>query len=171
MKTYAIRQAGESDLDRLVAMRLALQTLMERRNPSLWRLSEIGRAQARDKLTRLLQDADTLVLVAESMGGEAIGMVIGHVQQQVELWPEIAGFIDTLFVEEAWRRRGVGTALVARLCQFFAERNIEEVTLRYVIGNTEGEQFWTGLGFMPRLITAGTSRRALAARLARMTEE
>jgi len=168
MKSYTIRQAGESDLDRLVAMRLALQTHMERRNPSLWRLSEVGRAQARDKLTRLLQDADTLVLVAEGVGGGVIGIVIGHVQRQVELLPEIAGFIDTLFVEEAWRRRGVGTALVARLCRFFAQRNIEEVTLRYVIGNTEGEQFWTGLGFTPRLITAGTSRRALEAQLAKL---
>ena len=47
--------------------------------------------------------------------------------------------------------------MVEALCRFFDSEGVEEVTLRYVVGNTVAEQFWTKLSFKPVLMTALTS--------------
>jgi len=64
-----------------------------------------------------------------------------------------------VFVEEPYRRRGVGTRLVLALCQFFAAHGVEDISLRYVIGNRQAERFWNRLGFEPRIITVGARRQ------------
>jgi ribosomal protein S18 acetylase RimI-like enzyme len=162
---YLIRAAVESDLDSLVALKLALQDHMELSNPTIYPLSPVGRAEVRTELAKQPQEDGTLVLLAESAQGEAIGMVIGQVQHQTRLLPETLANIGVLYVKDHWRRYGVGTALVNRLLGFFAERDAEEISVRYVVGNKEAERFWEGLGFERRIITAGASRKALASRL------
>lgn len=165
MSDYTIRQAIESDLGSLVLLKLALQDHMERSNPSIYPLSLAGRAEVRAELSKQLQEEGTLALLAEATEGEAIGMVIGQVQRQTRLLPEILATIGILYVKGAWRRRGVGTALVRRLLEFFAAHGAEMVSVRYVVGNKEAERFWEGLGFERLIITAGASRKMLAAKL------
>jgi len=164
---WTIRRAHRGDLRDLVALRLALQAHLERGNPSLWRLSPKGRVEAQAKFVDLMGNEDAMVLVATDADGHVAGMATGQILRQEERIPGIAASINTLFVVEAWRRQGIGKALVAKLCDFFAAKDAEEITLRYVIGNSEAERFWSRLGLEPRIITAGTSRQDLAARLAR----
>jgi GNAT superfamily N-acetyltransferase len=165
MSDYLIRPAVESDLDSLASLKLALQDHMERSNPSIYPLSPTGRAEVGIELAKQLQDDDTLVLLAESAQGEAIGMIIGQVQRQSRLIPEALATVGALYVKEAWRRRGVGAALVRRLLEFFAAHDAEMISARYVVGNSEAERFWERLGFERRIITAGASQRALALKL------
>jgi len=42
---------------------------------------------------------------------------------------------------------------------------VEDVTLRYVIGNREAEEFWNGLGFQPIINTANARLMELEERL------
>lgn len=160
-----IREATEGDLEVLLALRLALQAHLERCNPSLWRISPEGKLRSKEMLTQLLQEEDSTILVAVDADQRIVGMIAGQVRQQHGYIPQIVGSVHWLFVGEAYRRRGIGRALVARLLAFFVAKGAEEITLRYVIGNVEAERFWIKLGFEPRIITAGTSLQALAARL------
>ncbi len=164
MSRFTLRRASEDDLAALVSMRLALQELMSQRDPAAWRPKAGAEEHARLQMQGWLRDPAYFVLVA-CAGDAIIGMAAGQVERQPDMLPSVIGHIRRVFVVEGWRQRGVGKALVARLCVFFAERGVEEVSLRYVSGNQEGERFWSGLGFEPRLITAGERLSGLEARL------
>jgi ribosomal protein S18 acetylase RimI-like enzyme len=148
--------ARESDLDRLVELKLALQDHMEKLNPDLWRLSATGCEQVRDQLAEFLSDQDSQVLVAMDNDGVIVGMTIGQIHTSENYVPPSTGSVGLLFVSESWRRRGIGTGLVRVLCQFFNSSGVEDIWVRYVVGNDEATNFWTKLGFRPRIISAGT---------------
>lgn len=167
MSAFTIRQAAEQDVDALVDMRLALQAHLVQRNPACWRLAADAGERIRLELQDELGDPDALLLVAGDGGDVCIGMGIGHVECQPGRRPATVGYIKQLFVAETWRKRGIGKALVARLCGFFADRSVEEVSLRYMIGNVEGERFWLSLGFEPRIVTASAPLSRLEAQLDR----
>jgi GNAT superfamily N-acetyltransferase len=166
MSEWIIRQATEGDLAALADMRMDLQELMTQRNPASWRLKEGAEERVRQELQAWLRDPDYLVLVA-CEGSAVVGMAAGRVERQPDTRPAVVGHIRRVFMAEGWRQRGIGKALVARLWDFFAAHGVEEVTLRYVSGNLEGERFWSGLGFEPRLVTAGEPLSGLEARLNR----
>ena len=166
MSVLSIREAQESDIDRLIEMRLALQKHHEERNPRVWRMSHAGRAGLRDGMLDLLSDRSVRVFVAVDDDGDLAGMVIASAIEGERHLPSMSGKMDWLFVSEAYRRRGIGIQLVKRVCQFFAEHHIEEVAVGYIAENTEAIQFWDKLGFEPRVITAGTKLRDLEAKLA-----
>ncbi len=153
---WTVRAARGSDLADLLELCLALQQHHEDRNSQIWQLSDQGRERMRDELIQLLADEDARVIVALDDAGRIVGMVIGRIIESHRHVPPISGRIGRLFVLEPWRRRGIGTELVKRVCQFFASRHAEDISITYIAGNTEASHFWDKLGFHPRLITAGT---------------
>jgi predicted GNAT family acetyltransferase len=66
------------------------------------------------------------------------------------------GTISTVYVIPKFRRKGIGTSLIRQLCEFFTSQNVEQVTLRYIIGNKQAEKFWKKLGFKPLIASAQT---------------
>ncbi len=168
MADYIVRPAHEDDIPDLIALRLALQAHLEASNPHIYRMSAEGRARAELQLRELLQSDDALLLVAETAAGRLGGMVTGEVKRYPHMEPALIATIGVMYVTPEWREQGVGTALVTKMLAFFHEKGAEEISLRYVIGNAEAERFWTGLGFEPRIITAGTSCAKLSALLRRL---
>src|SRR5262245_43745602 len=59
----------------------------------------------------------------------------------------VYGEIIDLAVEEAYRRRGIGTALVREAQRWFAAHRIRRVELRVSAYNDIGLAFWRKLGF------------------------
>ena len=163
---YALRLARKKDLDRLEILLLALQDHLKAANPSLWQMSEGARRGLRGQIANRLQAGDSLTLVAEHVEDGVVGMINGRVVRNTRYVPSQAGTIDQAFVRADHRRRGVGAALVAAICRFFSDQGVEDLSLRYVVGNEEAAAFWTALGFEPRIMTAGASRRQVEARLA-----
>jgi len=166
MSGWAIRHAREGDLEAMASMRVALQELMAQRNPASWRTTTAAVEHAHAELQGWLRDPDYLLLVASAEDGAPVAMAAGRVERQPDVRPAVVGHIRRVYVAEGWRHQGVGKALVAQLCRFFAARGVEEVTLRYVSGNEEGERFWASLGFAPRIITAGVALAEVETRLA-----
>jgi len=158
MSGWTIRIARESDLDRLVELRLALQDHIESCNPHIWRLSSEGRKRIREQLAALLAEPETRVVVATNEADAIVAMAVGRIHRRDDYVPRCTASIEMVFVEAPHRRQGVGTRLVAALCEFFASHNVEDISLRYIVGNREAERFWQNLGFQPRIITAGVRR-------------
>jgi ribosomal protein S18 acetylase RimI-like enzyme len=171
MSRWIIRVARESDIDQLMKLRLALQEHMERQNPRIWRLSVDGREQLRDQLARLLSDEDVRIFVAVDSSEMIIGMVVGRIATSDRYVPAIAGSIELLFVSGPWRRCGIGSDLVRRLCQLFASRSVEHISVRYVVGNDEATRFWTKLGFQPIIVTGAMKLRDLERKIAGVERE
>lgn len=165
MSVWTIRTAQESDIDQLTELRLALQKHYEDRNPQIWRLSANGRKRFKERFAQLLSDGDACVLVALDDSGEIVGMVVGQIRRDDRYIPAISGSIGRLFVSEVWRGRGIGTELVKQLCQFFASRHVEDISIYYIAGNSEAIRFWSELGFQPIMVTADTKLYELESRI------
>jgi GNAT superfamily N-acetyltransferase len=162
---YTLRPARAADLERLVELLLALQDQIERSNPDLWRMRPDARHNLKGQISGRLKAADSCALVAEHVEDGIVGAIFGRIVVNNRYTPSRAGQIDQAFVRPDHRRLGVGSRLVAQLCDFFASEGVEDVSLRYVAGNEEAAAFWTALGFAPRIITAGSAREALEQRL------
>jgi GNAT superfamily N-acetyltransferase len=97
----------------------------------------------------------------EQFGDGVVGVIYGRVVTNKGYLPSRTGMVDQAFVQPLHRRRGVGARLVAELCRFFVGQGIEDLSLRYVAGNEEAAGFWVALGFTPRIVTVGASRRVV----------
>ena len=159
-----IRKSKPSDIDVLVELSASLQSYLEHSNPRIWRKTEQWWRQWIEKLLELMVDENTLFLVAE-INEEVIGYVYGTVDYRTEYIPKTIGTIASIHIHEDFRRQSVGCKLVKRLCEFFKTKNVENVYLRYVIGNREAENFWNKLGFQPIMIIADSTIGDLMKRL------
>lgn len=156
-----IRKAKPKDSEALIKMRNNLQSHTERSNPDVWRLTDEGRSQIPAYIDETLANPDSIIFVAEE-GGKTVGYIEGYINSRNTHLPTTVGHILLCYVEEPYRRRGIGLSLVKSMCIYFKEEKVEEVNLRYVIGNREAERFWTELGFKPVIITALTDFKDLA---------
>lgn len=163
---YTIRRAFRTDLDPVVELLLALQDHLEASNPDLWQMTEEGRAGLRSQVARRMQAEDACCLVAEHETDGVVGVIFGRVLLNKRYTPSLAGSIDQAFVRTDHRRTGVGSRLTAEVCRFFAERGVDDLTLRYVMANEEAAAFWPSVGLSPRIITAGAKRETVEMRLA-----
>lgn len=164
MKGLLIRGATRSDVEKLVELRLLLQRHCEDSNRSIWHVTEEGKTSLKQKVESDLLDSKSHILVAK-MNEELIGFVHGQVTHRADYLPRTVGSISTAYVVEKFRRRGVGLRLVKQLCKLFDLEGVEDVTLRYVIGNREAEGFWKNLGFKPVITTAKTRLEELESKL------
>jgi GNAT superfamily N-acetyltransferase len=156
MGKILIRRASDSDAEQLAELRLLLQQHAEESNHSIWRITEEGKRFLKQKVENDLASSSGLVLVAE-MDGKVIGFVHGEVAHRTDYLPRSVGSISTTYVTKKFRRRGVGARLIVGLCMFFNSEGVEDVTVRYVIGNKEAEAFWKKLGFKPVITSAKTN--------------
>ena len=64
--------------------------------------------------------------------------------------PKITGsaaYIQWAYVEEAFRRHGIGQLLLAELLDWAKKQGANRVELQFIDGNQEAERFWTKMGF------------------------
>jgi GNAT superfamily N-acetyltransferase len=162
---YWLRPAQAADLDSLIELLLALQDRIEASNPELWRMKPEARHNLKGQISGRLKATDSCALVAEHDEDGIVGVIFGRIIVNNRYTPSRAGQIDQAFVRPDHRRLGVGSRLVALLCGFLASEGVEDISLRYVVGNEEAAAFWAALGFAPRVITAGSRREALEQRL------
>lgn len=162
---YTLRPAQPADLDRLLELLLALQDQIERSNPGLWRMKPGARSSLRVQVAARLKFANARALVAEHEHDGVIGAIFGRIVVNNRYTPSRAGQVDQVYVRVDHRRAGVGSRLVALLCRYFASEEVDDISLRYVVGNEEATAFWSALGFVPRIITAGMAREELERRL------
>ena len=160
MRGLLIRSAERSDVEELVRLRLLFQRHMERSNPRVWQITKEGEAHLREEIEEMLAKEDGRMLVAVK-DGAIVGFIYGEFSHRTTYTPNNIGRISVLYVKEGFRRRGIGRRLVGELCRFFASKNVEEVTLNYIIGNKEGEGFWKTLGFKPIRIGANVQFKGL----------
>ncbi len=159
-----IRKATATDQKDIVKLRLALQHHLEQSNPIIWRVTKTGQQELVQQVYRMLTDDTSLVIVAEH-NTNIIGFTNGRILQRTEYEPTKVGFITMIFIEKHHRRRGIGTQLISELCKYFEAENIQNITLRYVLGNQEAEAFWQHLSFTPIIHTVYINLETLKTRL------
>lgn len=163
-----IRRATHADVEALAAMRRQLQHHSEHANAVLFTLSHERLQRLLELYVAVLSDSHACIVVAETAHHEQpIGMAMGRILRTDGLSPTESGRIDDVWVDPAYRRRGVCRGLVHALVDFFAHQHIEVLSLDYVVGNREAEATWQRYGFQPVLTVANGTLAMLQQLLAR----
>jgi GNAT superfamily N-acetyltransferase len=98
-------------------------------------------------------DPYTQTFVAE-VGGQVVAYILGAI---IELQPDLfeyvdSGFIADVFVDPAYRRRGIARQLVETLTAWFAERGVFLVEWQVAALNSDAIRFWESVGGQPLTI-------------------
>jgi GNAT superfamily N-acetyltransferase len=110
-----------------------------------------GREDPPERLAEFLESylahPDTLVLAALS-GTEVVGFSFSFVAVYPPVFRnENHGFISQLAVTEPYRGRGIGTAMVRQIREWFWGRGITRIELHVSPANAGGRRFWERQGF------------------------
>ncbi len=162
---YRVRDAEAADEKALRRMAIELQKHVEGCNPDIWRASQEGLDYLGNTLIEALSNRDCRVLVAADPAGKVMGFAKASVRVLDRYGGITVGRIDRAYVLDGHRGGGIGSALVECLCDFFGSRGADDISVRYVVGNPEAEDFWDGLGFSPRIEIGGIDRDTLLDRL------
>lgn len=87
-------------------------------------------------------------LLIEAKTNNIIGFCIAYINK-------IGGKVEVLFVDEKYRRNGLGVKLMSSAMEWFGENHIKDIELTVVYGN-EAVSFYQKLGFYPRSIIMTT---------------
>ena len=87
-------------------------------------------------------------LLTDSETNNIIGFCIAYSKK-------ISGKLEVLFVDEKYRRNGLGVKLMSSAMKWFGENHINDIELMVVYGN-EAVSFYQKLGFYPRSIIMTT---------------
>lgn len=150
-----IRPATTSDAPAISRLWEKLVAYHQALDPSMPAAAPDGAARYSRRLIDRLGDSHTCVLVAEA-DGQVVGYVLGVV---VDLLPEMfeqqaGGFLADIFVEEAYRGRGVGRALVQALEDWFRDKGLRHFEWHVAARNKSALAFWEAVGgqsFMVRM--------------------
>lgn len=147
MAEVVIRPARAADVETVARLWEALVAHHRALDDSLPDLTPLGMVRYARRLEDQLDNPMACVLVAEA-SGEIVGYVLGVV---VDLAPEMfaqepSGFLADIFVEEGWRRSGIGRALVQSLAEWFRQRGMRYFEWHAAARNAEALAFWRGVG-------------------------
>ncbi len=100
-----------------------------------------------ERIAERIHDTHTHTLVADDHG-RIVGFVMGLIMDMVpEIFEqEIGGFLADIFVEEDYRRTGIGRRLVDALTDWFRSRGVQHIEWYVAAHNQDGRAFWESVG-------------------------
>jgi GNAT superfamily N-acetyltransferase len=104
--------------------------------------AEVGR-----RLDRVCAAAGHRVIVAEA-GGEVVGLL--HVFERPALEKPCEAIVQSLVVDQAWRGRGVGEALMRKAEAWAADRGLSSTALYTRTERERARAFYERLGYRLR---------------------
>ncbi|MCC6801472.1 MAG: GNAT family N-acetyltransferase [Anaerolineae bacterium] len=147
MDQVIIRKAQPEDIDTVARLWESLVAYHGRLDPDLPPAAPQGSRRYARRLLDRIDDPMSRVLVTE-VDGKVVGYVLGVI---VDLAPEMfdqepSGFLADLYVEEAYRRSGLGRGLVIELASWFREKGVRYFEWHVAARNAESVAFWRSLG-------------------------
>lgn len=149
----AVRLATMDDAEIIARQTSAVQQLHTDALPDIFKPPSADLFPAQ-KLAALLQDADSVVAVAE-MDGRIVGHIYGAIVRRADNAFNRPGshiYIHQIGVDEACRRGGVGTALVTFVLDRARAMGVLAVHVDHWAFNARAASFFEACGFQPMKI-------------------
>jgi ribosomal protein S18 acetylase RimI-like enzyme len=146
-----IREAKQQDHGALCGLWRQVDVLHVQLRPELFRDAP-GLPRSERFLREVMRAQDQAVLVAEGNDGQLLGLV--HVQvfdtpSEPQMVQRRRGHVEDLVVDAAYRRTGIGRALMAAAEEWCRDRGAFQLVLTVWTGNEEAERFYAELGYRP----------------------
>ncbi|MGK2935634.1 MAG: N-acetyltransferase family protein [Gemmatimonadaceae bacterium] len=141
-----VRAAGTSDLETVVALRLALLR-DHRANPLFERLHPDAESRARALYRTHLAAPDQVVLLAERDGAPVGILRCVHALSSPLLLPEAYAYLSSAYVVPGERRMGILKALFDEGVRWCRARGLSEFRLYVSIEDDVARSAWSSLGF------------------------
>ena len=142
MKHSLITVGGTEFLDRVGPLWLALRDHHARLAPQ-W-AETLAKSFEERRAGLIAKGSGGLRVVLASANGQDIGYCLSTIIAGGE------GDIDSFYVAEDFRGRGVGKTLLEKTLEWFAENRITSITVDIIAGNTEAQKFYERHGFALR---------------------
>ena len=98
-----------------------------------------------------LASSDACIRVAEAQergGPRVAGFCLLLINRNLPMFlPARYGYLSDLAVDPAWRRQGIGKALLGEVKRWLAEKEISTIQLQVYSKNAPGAEFWRAAGF------------------------
>lgn len=144
--SLTVRAATTSDLDTVVALRLAL--LREHRtNPLFEQLHPDAETRARELYRAHLKASDQLILLAERDGAPVGILRCVHALSSPLLLPEAYAYLSSAYVVPGERRMGILKALFDEGVRWCQARGLGELRLYVSLEDEVARSAWSSLGF------------------------
>lgn len=146
MADWEVRRARAADLPAVQA----LQENLRREHVPLderYRLADDVAARfAADLRVWVRSDTDR-IFVADAGAEGIVGVAVAHLAWPAPIYLQrLMVWVDDLYVMPAWRRRGVGRALLGALRDWGGAAGAEDLKAGVLSANSLGRRFWAGAG-------------------------
>jgi len=145
---FFFRPATTNDIGTLIRLNKAVQSLHAAIEPGFFKA--VTRAEELEiYFGNVLDNPDNEIILAEE-DGAALGYVWFQIQRLAETpftWPRQRTYIYQIAVDEAFRRRGLGTALLSHVERLSQEAGSNGLALDAWTGNAGAQAFFIARGF------------------------
>ncbi len=149
-----IRRARAADLPALVELGTELMRSDRRFDPLFkedWYNSEPGKKY----LMKKIRGGQHVCFIAET-GDQLIGYATGSINK-TETWrPVMHSELGNLYVQEAYRRHGVGHHLLAAVRQWSTQKGVQKMIVHVTSDNSDGLAFYEKSGFATKQLIMET---------------
>ena len=153
VRDAVVRRARPADRDAVVRLLRELVGFHEAFGGQDFRLAPGAEEEWKAYIQEHLTKDDRLCLVSEAEG-RTVGFLLGEIRQRPGVFMEREyGYISDVFVQEPYRRRGAGKALVEGALKWFEGKRVSRVRLRTDARNALAAGFWERMGFHTTVLT------------------
>ncbi len=146
MISFTIREARRQDTATIVALWQEMMDHHRTMDPR-FQFAQNAAREFEYHVLSILRSREAQIFVAEAEG-KVIGYTLGEMHARKPLYPVGKyGFISDISVRAAFRRHGVGRALVQRLMEWFRRKGATTVELFVAVHNPGSTAFWHAMGF------------------------
>jgi len=97
-------------------------------------------------IDELLGDKDTLILIVET-DGKDVGCGFAQIREKLESESGKAGLIGLMYLDEEYRRKGIGTSLVKKFVEWLHQKGVKDIRLKVHDKNLDAVHAYRNAGF------------------------
>lgn len=86
-------------------------------------------------------------LLFADMGGRVVGYVFGTIEKETK--NNVTGYIKEIFIDEFYRREGIGTKVCRALLEWMDQQDVKSVQIALTSQHPRVEDFIHAVGFKP----------------------
>jgi ribosomal protein S18 acetylase RimI-like enzyme len=147
---FVVREAKKEDLDQILLLWQNLAELYARLNPYGFPYKETAFQIKRKEFAEALIDQENrLLLVAE-----VAQQIVGYIRVAIIKKPETilkgyerVGEVESFFVAEEWRDKGIGRQLFTESVDWFKKKAVQHIFVKVMTKNREAMEMYEHLGF------------------------